>query len=1574
MLNLDEGGPISERAYRSVLKILKRARRPNYQRPGAIVFNTLNDSVAPSSLSIGSFLQPQVESTLSELSSATTAALAHQLGGGSNIDSNEMGTWPPPNGFTLSLWLSMRSFDKISQNAALPLVTIARGMTEQASGMVAFSVLLSRGEQLIITTREVAGDVHNQLEELELDPEQCSRLVQNYDSVDSVVGTIRLQPGQCHSLVIQLIRGFVKQSLCYAWLDGKCVELTNQGRLRYPGASSNSSYQLSANPSISLHSGIHKYLIRRPKCKWALHSLHFFHEVTQPTLAYSIVTMGEHYNGCYRANQLVSDEATLISLYPHNYESNRIHNTGTAGSNAVIKLATQPGTFNHPVQILSTPSSFRTLMGLGGETLFLGMIHQADTPDKLVIAVECCAAIMPIQGVQSPETKFLGLIAMLIKHKNQLATQELLLSVMKITRTTMIATSNVEQFNLIGIEHLLIDLTLWQGTHVFRSVLGHLVDIMKGGGDLGNLPHKLCSNLIRLLNDNRLEHDCMSLIKQLLAELIRHDDQFRQVGMATLASTSFDDNPSMMALTPLITVINSYISTRDSSTDSSCADRFERLFGWELPLGLLDHCGVEHVLPLLKMLSRLLLFAQSAGERFIQGNMVQKSANTKLAVNDDLAIDTTNQDQSESRENAPRTLNGFKLLERIVISHSSVDITMVLMGLLVSNPEFKNGIDDSSAPNQLTASCFSLIYTMLRSDLSSGSDQTTLVSMPRLLELYRNHLPKFGKIFFQEELVQQLCATLYPLNLDKNKLDSEMEKAQKLIIDLILALFTNSVSLASGSVVFRTVCDTVLGLAPPPATSPNQQRAVFTQLVDSVQSFVRMTNLPWNWPVHLEYQQRLTTANNLAYFLSRAVERIWEFGSFDLPLFDLVHTISNLVQRSRVNKAPYNVIQLLELAVWRCIMFNVSKSTQTEYEQLQVTSSLELIIEFKSILFPPDNNPDQISYGLILSHALFQLSGDSVGLAFSSLNNNETANPPPPIHPKLTSAINQIWKILLLARCGDFESHKGISIPPGSSIEVGKLLLRDLAKKQWSSFIETLRPTNHQDSTTSGIIRKVSGSFGKFTSASRRALQVKRTASVSDAMSWLRGELSAINESVRLEWKESVAFEEQATIDIANEWKRIFDLMINPGGLFGMDHPDPFVRWQLDTAEGPARTRRRMVRHGDFYYKYKTTNPIAAGKHRAPRSSFVEELDKARNPGLRSARSSSVISDEAFVSSEDEIQVEADIEQIAAKLKLQRPGSEPDENTLEVPLSPVADLVSPSFENVPFGSEATSQSNQPKNSVLHRRILDRGDRVRYTFRIGRVTGLDAYEGILVIGRINCYLIDGLGLTQDNKIKPIASMTPDEQVMVIPSNKNDSSYDSSNVQVHKFQLSMLRNIEKRRYLLQPIALELFLSNGRTHLVAFERSERQRALHRIIQYAGQARSTDPGAMMSTLTSKWENGEISNFEYLVILNTWAGRTYNDLMQYPIFPWVLSDYDSSVLDFSKSETFRDFSLPMGAQATERLAQFKKRYKELCELGVDSGKSILLLFLKIFYFFRTILLWYALFICYDCFFFFGST
>ena len=53
-------------------------------------------------------------------------------------------------------------------------------------------------------------------------------------------------------------------------------------------------------------------------------------------------------------------------------------------------------------------------------------------------------------------------------------------------------------------------------------------------------------------------------------------------------------------------------------------------------------------------------------------------------------------------------------------------------------------------------------------------------------------------------------------------------------------------------------------------------------------------------------------------------------------------------------------------------------------------------------------------------------------------------------------------------------------------------------------------------------------------------------------------------------------------------------------------------------------------------------------------------------------------------------------------------------------------------------------------------------------------------------------------------------------------------------------------------------------------------------------------------------------------------TGRTYNDLNQYPVLPWVLADYESEVLDFNSVATFRDLSKPIGALNPKRLEFFK--------------------------------------------------
>ena len=57
---------------------------------------------------------------------------------------------------------------------------------------------------------------------------------------------------------------------------------------------------------------------------------------------------------------------------------------------------------------------------------------------------------------------------------------------------------------------------------------------------------------------------------------------------------------------------------------------------------------------------------------------------------------------------------------------------------------------------------------------------------------------------------------------------------------------------------------------------------------------------------------------------------------------------------------------------------------------------------------------------------------------------------------------------------------------------------------------------------------------------------------------------------------------------------------------------------------------------------------------------------------------------------------------------------------------------------------------------------------------------------------------------------------------------------------------------------------------------------------------------------LLYSWQQGEITNFEYLMELNKLAGRTFNDLMQYPVFPFILADYNSTELDLRRPESFR--------------------------------------------------------------------
>lgn len=92
-----------------------------------------------------------------------------------------------------------------------------------------------------------------------------------------------------------------------------------------------------------------------------------------------------------------------------------------------------------------------------------------------------------------------------------------------------------------------------------------------------------------------------------------------------------------------------------------------------------------------------------------------------------------------------------------------------------------------------------------------------------------------------------------------------------------------------------------------------------------------------------------------------------------------------------------------------------------------------------------------------------------------------------------------------------------------------------------------------------------------------------------------------------------------------------------------------------------------------------------------------------------------------------------------------------------------------------------------------------------------------------------------------------------------------------------------------------------------------------------------------MAETIRESWRRREISNFEYLMALNTLSGRSYNDLTQYPVFPWVLADYSSEKLDFNKSSTFRDLTKPVGGLDQKRFEVFEDRFRNFSDPDIPS-------------------------------------
>ncbi|CAK9436131.1 uncharacterized protein LODBEIA_P06890 [Lodderomyces beijingensis] len=282
-------------------------------------------------------------------------------------------------------------------------------------------------------------------------------------------------------------------------------------------------------------------------------------------------------------------------------------------------------------------------------------------------------------------------------------------------------------------------------------------------------------------------------------------------------------------------------------------------------------------------------------------------------------------------------------------------------------------------------------------------------------------------------------------------------------------------------------------------------------------------------------------------------------------------------------------------------------------------------------------------------------------------------------------------------------------------------------------------------------------------------------------------------------------------------------------------------------------------------------------------------------------------------------------------------------------------------ENEPLEGNASEDKNKRVSSSMFV-----GDHIVSLWNVSQINGLVPAESLLILGSTHLYLFENYFLGEDGNVLDITEAPAElrDPILRLVNSQTKIENESKPIlhRMKSWDLTKFSAISKRQFLLRDNAFEMFFSDGATVLTTcISRKERDVIYSKLKSVAtGKGINVDLAKVLSSnagwtfdnafstklvnafssgmapapsyvpATKKWKRGEMSNFDYLMIINTLAGRTFNDLTQYPVFPWVLSDYSSTTLDLSNPRTFRDLSKPMGAQTEKRASQFKERFDAL--------------------------------------------
>ena len=162
------------------------------------------------------------------------------------------------------------------------------------------------------------------------------------------------------------------------------------------------------------------------------------------------------------------------------------------------------------------------------------------------------------------------------------------------------------------------------------------------------------------------------------------------------------------------------------------------------------------------------------------------------------------------------------------------------------------------------------------------------------------------------------------------------------------------------------------------------------------------------------------------------------------------------------------------------------------------------------------------------------------------------------------------------------------------------------------------------------------------------------------------------------------------------------------------------------------------------------------------------------------------------------------------------------------------------------------------------------------------------------------------------------------------------YCSDSVGIVRVRKECITLVRKRRYIIEATSCEVYYQtqtgDDASMLLVFDNEETVNNVVAALSRMASGRLCE----LREAQRLWKTNQWTNFQYLMYVNDIAGRSFKNIFQYPIFPWVLADYCSSTIDLLKPSSYRDFSKPAAALSFQRASNALEMYKALQDSHVE--------------------------------------